>query len=132
MAQLEPLVAFLFTLCLLVPLISSKSIDVEYCDENADYAVKVSGVEISPYPVSRGKKTTYSVAAYADKVISGGKLKIDVSYFGFHVHNENHDLCKETSCPVSVGEFVLSHTLKLPGITPPVSICYSILFYIDI
>lgn len=67
------------------------------------------------------KQTFYSYGCHADKAISGGKLKIGVSYFGFHVHNENHDLCKETICPVPVGDFVLSHSLKLPRITPPVS-----------
>ncbi|KAG8373999.1 hypothetical protein BUALT_Bualt11G0085300 [Buddleja alternifolia] len=36
-----------------------------------------------------------------------------------HVHNENHDLCKETTCPVSIGDFVLSHAVELPGIAPP-------------
>lgn len=57
----------------------------------------------------------------ADEAISGGKLVIDVSYFGFHIHSEDHLLCKETTCPVSVGDFVVSHSQILPGITPPVS-----------
>ncbi|EPS60934.1 hypothetical protein M569_13865, partial [Genlisea aurea] len=55
----------------------------------------------------------------AGKAISGGKLVIDVSYFFFHIHSEDHDLCKKTSCPVSVGDFVVAHFQELPGITPP-------------
>lgn len=58
---------------------------------------------------------------YTDNAISGGKLVIDVSYFGWHIHSETHDLCEETSCPVSVGDFVVSHSQILPGFTPPVS-----------
>lgn len=46
---------------------------------------------------------------------------IDVSYFGWHIHSETHDLCGETSCPVSVGDFVIAHSQVLPGYTPPVS-----------
>ncbi|KAL0426629.1 UNVERIFIED_CONTAM: putative phosphatidylglycerol/phosphatidylinositol transfer protein DDB [Sesamum latifolium] len=197
MVQLKPLAVLLSTLFLIVPLTSEKSIDVHYCDRIADYVVKVSGVDISPFPVPRGKKTTFTIAAStalnytrivkndtlsfvyvvwlvilylqsaylriaredhsfvgflcfilliqrrhfsipacccdaverrlkrtppclsAYKAISGGKLEIDVFYFGIHVHNENHDLCKEISCPVSVGDFVLSHSLKLSRLTPP-------------
>lgn len=55
------------------------------------------------------------------EAISGGKLVIDVSYFGWHIHSETHDLCGETSCPVSIGHFVVSHSQVLPGFTPPVS-----------
>lgn len=55
------------------------------------------------------------------EAISGGKLVIEVSYFGVHVHTETHDLCEEASCPVSAGNFVLAHTQTLPAFTPPVS-----------
>lgn len=55
------------------------------------------------------------------QALSGGKLTIDVSYFGVPVHSETHDLCEETSCPISAGNFVLSHTQTLPSFTPPVS-----------
>lgn len=49
---------------------------------------------------------------------------IYVSYFGIHVHSETIDLCQETSCPISPGNFVLSHKQTLPSFTPPVSQCY--------
>lgn len=51
---------------------------------------------------------------------------IDVSYFGWHIHSETHDLCGETSCPVSVGDFVIAHSQVLPGYTPPVSQHYHV------
>jgi len=57
------------------------------------------------------------------KALSGGKLAIDVSYFGWHIHSETHDLCGETTCPVSVGDFVIAHSQVLPGFTLPVSQC---------
>eukprot|EP00262_Sarcandra_glabra_P011139 TRINITY_DN26861_c0_g1_i1.p1 TRINITY_DN26861_c0_g1~~TRINITY_DN26861_c0_g1_i1.p1 ORF type:complete len:155 (-),score=16.38 TRINITY_DN26861_c0_g1_i1:241-705(-) len=111
----------LFTLSfitfLLVP--SLNALKVDYCDKNYNYAVKVSGVEVSPDPVERGKLATFSILASTEEPISGGKLVIDVSYFGFHVHTETHDLCEETLCPIASSDFVLSHSQSLPGYTPP-------------
>ena len=66
-----------------------------------------------------------TVICNTGKNISGGKMVIDVSYFGWHIHSETHDLCGETSCPVSAGDFIVAHSQELPGFTPPVSL-YSI------
>jgi hypothetical protein len=60
--------------------------------------------------------------SYADQAIDGGKVVIEVSYFGLHVHTEKIELSDETSCPIAAGNFVLSHTQTLPGYTPPVSL----------
>ncbi|MQL91675.1 hypothetical protein Taro_024292 [Colocasia esculenta] len=92
---------------------------VHYCDKQADYAVKVREVVIKPDPVVRGKPATFSISAVTKDDIAGGKLVIDVKYFGVHIHQETHDLCDETSCPVSGGDFVISHKQVLPGFTPP-------------
>ncbi|KAM3339832.1 putative phosphatidylglycerol/phosphatidylinositol transfer protein DDB [Capsicum galapagoense] len=91
---------------------------IDNADKKANYVVKVCGVDITPYPVKRGKESTFSIAATTDDNISGGKLVIDVKYLFLHVHQETHDICKETSCPVS-GDFLLSHSQALPGIAPP-------------
>ncbi|KAL0289388.1 UNVERIFIED_CONTAM: hypothetical protein Sangu_2616100 [Sesamum angustifolium] len=109
-----------FTLCLFVLLISAKSTDVHYFSKKANYAVKVSGLEIDPYPISRGKNTTFQIAAATNEAIYGGKLVIHVLYFGFHIHSEDRDLCAEMSCPVSIGDFVVSHSQELSGIMPMV------------
>lgn len=53
--------------------------------------------------------------------ITSGKLLIDVEYIGIHIQ-QTKDLCKETSCPVSTGDFVLTHKETLPFLTPPVSL----------
>ena len=53
--------------------------------------------------------------------ITGGKLVIEVAYFGWHIHSETHDLCSETTCPVETGDFLVAHSQVLPGYTPPVS-----------
>ncbi|XXG65391.1 hypothetical protein AAC387_Pa05g3104 [Persea americana] len=92
---------------------------IEYCDVKGDYDVKVKGVDISPNPVVRGKPATFSISAFTEKAISGGQLVIDVYYYGAHIHSETHDFCEETSCPVSSGDFILSHSQSLPGFTPP-------------
>ncbi|XP_039002140.1 putative phosphatidylglycerol/phosphatidylinositol transfer protein DDB_G0278295, partial [Hibiscus syriacus] len=72
-----------------------------------------------PNPVAWGKPATFTISASTGQAISGGKAGIDVSYFGVHVHQETHPLCEETTCPISVGNFVLSHNQVLPGFTPP-------------
>ncbi|CAJ1882098.1 unnamed protein product [Sphenostylis stenocarpa] len=115
------LLFFSFSLCLLYQLAGSYSTNVQYCDKKGDYNVKVKEVKISPNPIARGKPATFSISATTGEAISGGKVVIDVSYFGWHVHSETHDLCGETSCPVSIGDFVFAHTQVLPGFTPPVS-----------
>lgn len=61
----------------------------------------------------------HSLFFYADQSLSGGKLVLAVSYFGIKVHGETDDICDKTSCPVSAGDFELSHTQTLPSITPP-------------
>ncbi|CAL9045818.1 phosphatidylglycerol/phosphatidylinositol transfer protein [Musa acuminata AAA Group] len=93
--------------------------DVHYCKKGADYPVKVSGVDMSPNPIARGKPATFNISATTGDQISKGKLVIDVNYFFFHVHHDVYDLCEETSCPVYVGDFVLSHQQTLPSYTPP-------------
>ncbi|KAJ7948080.1 MD-2-related lipid recognition domain-containing protein / ML domain-containing protein [Quillaja saponaria] len=111
---------FLACLPILVLLFSSaQAKGVKYCDKKGNYAVKVDGVKISPDPVVRGKPATFSISASAGEAISGGKLTIEVEYFGVHVHTETHDLCEETACPVAAGNFVISHSQILPAITPP-------------
>lgn len=60
--------------------------------------------------------------SYAGKVIDGGKVVIEVSFLRVPVHTEKHDLSEEISCPIAVGNFVLSHTQTLPVFTPHVSL----------
>ncbi|XP_076926880.1 uncharacterized protein LOC143590214 [Bidens hawaiensis] len=111
---------FIVFLCL-IPLITSftDAIDVKYCNKKNNYDVKVSGVEITPYPIERGVETTFTIAASTETPISGGNLVIDVSYYWFGVYSETSDLCTKTTCPVTTGDFAISHTQSLPGVTPP-------------
>ncbi|KAK6913198.1 MD-2-related lipid-recognition domain [Dillenia turbinata] len=94
---------------------------VFHVDKSTSYDVKVQGVEISSNLVARGKPATFSISASTNKAISGWKLVIDVSSFGVHIHTRTCDLCSETSCPVSAGDFLIAHSQILPGFTPPVS-----------
>ncbi|KAF5750598.1 phosphatidylglycerol/phosphatidylinositol transfer protein [Tripterygium wilfordii] len=107
----------LISFCLMIVL--ARATDVKYCDKNTEYKVRVTGVEISPDPVERGERASFSISASTDEAISGGKLVIEVSYFGWHIHSETHNLCEETACPVSTGDFVVAHSQILPGFTPP-------------
>ncbi|XP_057950212.1 uncharacterized protein LOC131145105 [Malania oleifera] len=116
-AQFKLCLPVFFSLCLLVTYAQAE--DVNYCNKKAEYDVKVSGVDITPHPVARGQPATFSISASTGEEISGGKLFLDVSYFGFPVHSETHDLCQETSCPILAGNFVISHTQELPGFAPP-------------
>lgn len=98
-------------------------------DNEGNYVVKVDGIDISPNPVVSGKPASFSISASTGQAISGGKAAIDVSYFGIHIHQETHPLCEETSCPIAVGNFVLSHNQVLPGFAPPVSFTYGHNFF---
>ncbi|XP_060671954.1 uncharacterized protein LOC132803304 [Ziziphus jujuba] len=40
-------------------------------DKKAEYDVKVKAVDISPYPIARGKPTTFSISATTDPVTAG-------------------------------------------------------------
>ncbi|KAG1368351.1 phosphatidylglycerol/phosphatidylinositol transfer protein [Cocos nucifera] len=117
-ARFGLLPALLLAFCLLFPS-AAVAASFEYCKKGADYAVNVSGIDISPFPIARGEPTTFTISAYTGDAISEGKLVIDVKYLWFHVYQETHDLCEETSCPVSAGAFELSHKQTLPGVTPP-------------
>ena len=58
---------------------------------------------------------------HTGEAITDGKVVIEVSFLGIHVHTETHKLSEEISLPIAAGNFVLSHTQTLPGFTPPVS-----------
>ncbi|TVU44698.1 hypothetical protein EJB05_04148 [Eragrostis curvula] len=105
---------------LLLLLLPSASVAtaVDYCKKGRDYLVKVTGVEVVPDPVVRGEPATFRIYASTDKIITKGKLVIDVAYFFFHVHSETHNFCDGTSCPAT-GEFVLASEQTLPSFTPP-------------
>ncbi|XP_040992817.1 putative phosphatidylglycerol/phosphatidylinositol transfer protein DDB_G0282179 isoform X1 [Juglans microcarpa x Juglans regia] len=111
------LLLFLASISLvLVPF--AQATNVKYCDKKGGYPVKVRGVKISPNPVVPGKQATFNISASTGKVIDGGKLVIEVSFLRVPVHTEKHDLSEEISCPIAVGNFVLSHTQTLPVFTP--------------
>ncbi|XP_061356856.1 uncharacterized protein LOC133301256 [Gastrolobium bilobum] len=114
---------FYFLLSLSILFLSSfhaqAKVNFKYCDKKANYAVKVSGIEILPNPVVSGDPATFKISATSGQGISGGELVIGVSYVGVPVHTETIDLCEEVSCPVTNGNFVITHTQTLPSITPP-------------
>ncbi|CAK7342087.1 unnamed protein product [Dovyalis caffra] len=120
MTQYKLVAPLLISLCLIVPLTQASKF--QYCDKNKDYAVKVTGVKISPNPVKGGKPATFTISATTNEKITGGILRVSVRYFGLPVYSEDHDLCVETSCPVTGGNFVVSHSQELPGFTPHMTI----------
>ncbi|KAE8816613.1 ML domain protein precursor [Hordeum vulgare] len=52
-----------FAAALLLSASYAAALDFEYCNKGCHYPVKVSGVEISPDPVVRGKPTTFKISA---------------------------------------------------------------------
>ncbi|KAF3596893.1 hypothetical protein DY000_02020750 [Brassica cretica] len=89
---------------------------------NAEYEVKVKEVNIAPNPIARGEPATFTISANTWRGITGGKLVIEITYFGWNIHSETHDLCSETTCPVETGDFLVAHSQVLPGYTPPASL----------
>nr|AFK38430.1 unknown [Lotus japonicus] len=109
------------TVLLLISSSHAQAQSFKYCDKNADYAVKVSGVEILPDPAVRGVPFTFKIAAYTGEPISSGDLLYEISYAGIEGEPDTflHDLCEEAPCPVPAGHFTLVHTEFLPSFTPP-------------
>ncbi|CAN1171136.1 Putative phosphatidylglycerol/phosphatidylinositol transfer protein DDB_G0282179 [Linum perenne] len=107
----------LAAICLVLP--SVLATDVKYCDSKANYAVKVEGVKITPNPVKAGKPAHFAISATTGEAISGGEVLLEVYLWGIYVHSETRDLCEDISCPIPAGEFLLSHSQSLPGLSPP-------------
>ncbi|XP_076950002.1 uncharacterized protein LOC143622859 [Bidens hawaiensis] len=93
--------------------------DFEYCNKRKDYVVTVTGVEVSPDPITRDQETSFVVSAFTDKPLSGGKVVIRVAYFGISVFSQTGDLCDNISCPIPAGGFTISYSQFLPVIAPP-------------
>ncbi|ESR37305.1 hypothetical protein CICLE_v10029501mg [Citrus x clementina] len=105
--------------CFLLLVSSTQAIGVKYCDKKKNYAVTIQQVKIIPDPVVTGKPATFNISAVTGQAVYGGKVVINVAYFGVPVHQETRDVCEEVSCPIAAGDFVLSHTQTLPSFTPP-------------
>ncbi|TKY48708.1 hypothetical protein E2542_SST26130 [Spatholobus suberectus] len=108
-------------LCLFILILSSlhtQATTFRYCTD-INYAVKVSGVEITPDRAVRARPVTFKISAATGEPLYGGKWVITVAYFGFVVHAEIHDFCEEVSCPVAIGSFVVAHTHNFPAFAPP-------------
>ncbi|XP_071721348.1 uncharacterized protein [Rutidosis leptorrhynchoides] len=108
----------LFIIIIIIPS-SIYATDFKYCNKKSEYAVKVSGVDIVPDPITRGKETSFTISAITDKPISGGSVVISVAYFGWSVYRETGDLCATLSCPILAGDFVISKSQLLPSLAPP-------------
>lgn len=89
------------------------------CDKRANYDVVVRNVTINPDPVVSGEEMTIIVPAYTEKEMAKGSVIVSVAFHGVPVHTERIDLCDRLQCPITPGDFVLSNTQVLPGITPP-------------
>lgn len=103
----------------LIALANAAASEPTYCDLDTSYPVKVKSVDINPNPVVSGAPATFKISAISEEALSGGKLSIDVFFYGVRVHTESHDLCTKTTCPIEQGSFVLTHSQSLPGFTPP-------------
>ncbi|KAK9068536.1 hypothetical protein SSX86_012651 [Deinandra increscens subsp. villosa] len=110
-------IALLYFLSVTAP--SIHATDFKYCNKKKDYAVTISGVEISPDPITKGKETSFIISAFTDKPLSGGKVVIGVAYFGWSVFSKTGDLCANISCPIPTGDFTISYSQLLPAIAPP-------------
>uniref|UniRef100_A0A0C9RPN7 TSA: Wollemia nobilis Ref_Wollemi_Transcript_28759_990 transcribed RNA sequence n=1 Tax=Wollemia nobilis TaxID=56998 RepID=A0A0C9RPN7_9CONI len=95
------------------------STSTSYCGSEESYPVKVKSVDIDPNPVVSGKPATFKISATSQNAISGGKLTIEVIFYGIRVHTESHDLCAKTTCPIDEGNFILTNSQSLPVFTPP-------------
>ncbi|XP_035835972.1 putative phosphatidylglycerol/phosphatidylinositol transfer protein DDB_G0278295 isoform X2 [Helianthus annuus] len=115
--QIKLFIVLLYILSMMATSIHAK--DFKYCNKRKEYAVTVSGVEIIPDPIIKGKETSFVISAFTDKPLSEGEVVIGVAYFGWSVYSETGDLCANISCPIPAGDFTISYTQLLPTIAPP-------------
>ncbi|XP_021279113.1 putative phosphatidylglycerol/phosphatidylinositol transfer protein DDB_G0282179 [Herrania umbratica] len=116
-AQFKLTIVLFFTIFSL--LAYNQAQNVTYCDGSRHYAVNVQKFEVSPDPMLVGRPATFTISASTSQPISDGRVVIDVSFLGLHVHTETRSLCEEASCPIAAGNFKLSHSQTLPVFTPP-------------
>ena len=66
----------------------------------------------------------YLYIFHAGEPTTSGVLLYEVSYAGTHPFDSTyiHDLCEETSCPVPVGNFLVTHKTTVPPMAPSVSL----------
>ncbi|XP_076890740.1 uncharacterized protein LOC143541948 [Bidens hawaiensis] len=110
-------IALVYILSIIAP--SIHATDFEYCNKRKEYAVTVTGVAVSPDPITRDQETSFIISAFTDKPLSGGKVVIRVAYFGISVFSQTGDLCDNISCPIPAGDFTISYSQFLPMIAPP-------------
>ncbi|TYK25335.1 putative phosphatidylglycerol/phosphatidylinositol transfer protein [Cucumis melo var. makuwa] len=103
--QMKLIFPFLLWLCFFPQF--SFATRVQLCDETAEYDITVKGVEISPSPIVRGHPTNMTFNLLIGNPIIAGKMVVDISYFGWHIYSDSHDICVETSCPYLSGDFAL-------------------------
>ncbi|KAJ9559116.1 hypothetical protein OSB04_013730 [Centaurea solstitialis] len=113
----------LYSIFIIAP--SIYATDFKYCKKK-EYVIKVKEVVVAPDPITRGTETSFTISAYTDKPISGGKVVIDVAYFGWNVYSQTGDLCDKSSCPIPAGDFAISHSQLLPTFAPPGSYTLSL------
>lgn len=49
--------------------VDKSNVGVRNADKDNDYDVKVTGLEISPFPVKRGRETSFSISAQTGKIL---------------------------------------------------------------
>ncbi|KAH9322528.1 hypothetical protein KI387_017167 [Taxus chinensis] len=78
----------------------------------------ITAVHREKYIVIHGEKLVEPILV-KKAGLSGGKLTIEVFFYGLRVHAESHNLCTKTTCPIKEGSFILTHSQSLPAFTPP-------------
>ncbi|XWS71382.1 hypothetical protein CRYUN_Cryun03dG0133700 [Craigia yunnanensis] len=128
LAQFKVILVLFFTVLLL--LAYNQAENVTYCDDSRHYIVNVHNFEVSLDPMLLGRPATFNISASTSQPISDGKVVIDVTFLGLHVHTETRDLWEEVPCPIAAGNFVLSHSQTLLVFTPPESLVSQIVDFL--
>ncbi|KAK3271889.1 hypothetical protein CYMTET_19788 [Cymbomonas tetramitiformis] len=79
-------------------------------------AVKISTLDISPYPVKEGGNLDVQVTGTTSEVVTGGKATITAKLGFIKVFSEVITLCDDIKCPVPVGPLTFKLEQAIPSI----------------
>jgi ML domain len=92
---------------------SATSVPFTLCSTGADH-LTIRSVDITPYPVAKGKTETITISGALDETVTSGTYTAAVSYLGIQISSTTGALSDLAPTPWSVGPI----TLKSSGVVP--------------
>ncbi|ORX51887.1 MD-2-related lipid-recognition [Hesseltinella vesiculosa] len=104
-------------------LVSRTAVTYSFCSTGATDPLKISSVDLSPYPAVPGNSITLSAVGTSTATVnSGASAVVTVSTGGFTLWSATYNVCTDltinATCPIAPGTYSLSKTITVPSILP--------------